>query len=78
MSAPAGFTESEWKALGSHTCPRTNPGCSCRVHYGREAEPYLTSLRIVEPPPETVINRQPAKQPWAPRPSRHAQYKRAA
>lgn len=76
VAAPAGFTETEWKALGQHTCPRTNPACKCRVHYGQDTDPYLTSLRIIPTPPEPVINRRPAPQPWQPRAPRHL--KRAA
>lgn len=77
LAAPAGFTESEWNALGAHTCPRTNPGCKCRVHYGASSDPYLTSLRIIPTPPEPTINRHPARQPWEPRPVRR-QYRNAA
>lgn len=71
MPAPQGFTEAEWKTLGAHTCPRTNPSCKCRIHYGAAHEPYLTSLRVVPTPPESEINRTPAPQPWQPRAPRH-------
>ena len=71
MAAPEGFTESEWKALGAHTCPRDPRTCNCRIHYAVDSDTEWTGLRVIKPPPETKINRTPARQPWEPRPSRH-------
>jgi hypothetical protein len=71
MPAPEGFTESEWAALGSHTCPRDPRSCTCRVHYGVDQDTTWTGLRIVKTPEPPKINRNPARQPWVPRPPRH-------
>ena len=67
MASPDGFTESEWRALGAHTCPRDPRRCNCQVHYGVDSDSEWTGLRVVEAPKPTVINRTPARQPWEPK-----------